>query len=177
MTNEKAPEEESPKVVISSSEGVAMADVTEDPTQGVPDPAKVMRIGTMVKQLLEEVKSAPLDESGREYLADLYERSVTELKTALSEDLAEEIDRIVLPLDDSSTEPEIRIAHAQLVGWLEGLFHGIQTALVAQQMVAQNQLKEMRRQLPPGMTFPGRGAPTAEGETADGPRKSPGQYL
>ena len=86
-----------PKIVITSDEGVAMADPSEDPTQGVPEPAKVMRIGTMIKQLLEEVKAAPLDEAARDKLAELHERSVNELKGALSDELAEEIDRIVLP--------------------------------------------------------------------------------
>src|SRR5690625_3631305 len=109
-----------PKVVITSEEGVAMADPSEDPTQGVPEPAKVMRIGTMIKQLLEEVKAAPLDEAARDNLADLHERSVNELKGALSDELAQEMDRIVLPLSDSPSESEIRVAHAQLVGWLEG---------------------------------------------------------
>ncbi len=161
-----------PKIVITSDEGVAMADPSEDPTQGVPEPAKVMRIGTMIKQLLEEVKAAPLDEAARDKLAELHERSVNELKGALSDELAEEIDRIVLPLAETPSEAEIRVAHAQLVGWLEGLFHGIQTALVAQQMLAQNQLKSMRRQLPPGM-IPPQQAGREEPPGSDGP----GQYL
>lgn len=149
-----------------------MADPSEDPTQGVPEPAKVMRIGTMIKQLLEEVKAAPLDEAARDKLADLHARSVKELKGALSDELAEEIERIVLPLSETPSEPEIRVAHAQLVGWLEGLFHGIQTALVAQQMLAQNQLKSMRRALPPGVVPPQQAARPDEPRT-DGL----GQYL
>lgn len=149
-----------------------MADPTEDPTQGVPEPAKVMRIGTMIKQLLEEVKAAPLDEAARDKLAELHERSVNELKGALSDELAEEIDRIALPLAETPSEAEIRVAHAQLVGWLEGLFHGIQTALVAQQMLAQNQLKSMRHQLPPGM-IPPQQVGREEQPGSDGP----GQYL
>ncbi len=161
-----------PKIVISSDEGVAMADPSEDPTQGVPEPAKVMRIGTMIKQLLEEVKAAPLDEAARDKLAELHERSVNELKGALSDELAEEIDRIVLPLAETPSEAEIRVAHAQLVGWLEGLFHGIQTALVAQQMLAQNQLKSMRRQLPPGMV-----PPQQAGREGQPGSTGPGQYL
>lgn len=169
-----------PRVVISSEEGVAMADTSEDPTQGVPEPAKVMRIGTMIKQLLEEVKAAPLDEAARDKLSDLHARSVRELKGALSEELAEEIDRIVLPLSETPSESELRVAHAQLVGWLEGLFHGIQTALVAQQMMAQNQLKAIRRQLPPGVVLPqgmapGGQMPNPGGDDSD--RESPGQYL
>lgn len=161
-----------PKIVITSEEGVSMADPAEDPTQGVPEPAKVMRIGTMIKQLLEEVKAAPLDEAARDKLAELHARSVKELKGALSEELAEEIDRIVLPLNDAPSEAEIRVAHAQLVGWLEGLFHGIQTALVAQQMLAQNQLKSMRRALPPGLIPPQQAAGSGEER-----KQGPGQYL
>src|SRR5690625_271754 len=187
MTHQPTPEKQSqqtndsenddadsnPKVVITSGEGVAMADPSDDPTQGVPEPAKVMRIGTMVKQLLEEVKAAPLDEAARDQLADLHARSVNELKSALSEELAEEMDRIVLPLSDSPSEPEIRVAHAQLVGWLEGLFHGIQTALVAQQMLAQNQLKSMRRGLPQGLVPPQQQGPGGQPSGRD----TPGQYL
>lgn len=160
-----------PKVVIASEDGVGMADTSEDPTQGVPEPAKVMRIGTMIKQLLEEVKSAPLDEAARDHLADLHSRSVQELKGALSEELAEEIDRIVLPLAETPSEAELRVAQAQLVGWLEGLFHGIQTALVAQQMLAQNQLQSMRKALPPGLVQ----APQQAMRRGDEGR--PGQYL
>lgn len=169
---EHTDDEPGPKMVITSDEGVAMADTSQDPTQGVSEPAKVMRIGTMIKQLLEEVKSAPLDEAARDKLADLHARSVKELKAALSEDLAQEVDRIVLPLSQTPSEPEIRVAHAQLVGWLEGLFHGIQTALMAQQMLAQNQLKSMRRSLPPGMIPPGQ---AAQGKKP--PTEGPGQYL
>ncbi len=188
MTNQPEPEKDSlqtrdsqeegaqgassPKVVITSEGGIAVADSSQDPTQGVPEPAKVMRIGTMIKQLLEEVKAAPLDEAARDKLADLHARSVEELKRALSEDLAEEIDRIVLPLSQTPSESELRVAHAQLVGWLEGLFHGIQTALVAQQMLAQSQLKSMRRALPPGMV------PPKQATRGDQPsREAPGQYL
>lgn len=164
-----------PKIVISSDEGVAMADPDGDPTQGVPDPAKVMRIGTMVKQLLEEVKTAPLDEAARDHLADLHARSVQELRGALSDELAEEIDRMALPLSQTPSEAELRVAQAQLVGWLEGLFHGIQTALVAQQMLAQNQLKSMRKQLPPGLVPPQAAAPGSGG--SPGEERRPGQYL
>ncbi|MDO5501926.1 MAG: DUF2587 domain-containing protein [Actinomycetia bacterium] len=120
------------------------------PTDLVEQPAKVMRIGSMVKSLLEEVRNAPLDEAGRAHLAQVHERSIAELKDGLAPELVEELERIALPFsDDSPTDAELRIAQAQLVGWLEGLFHGIQTALVAQQMAAQAQLQQMR-QLPPG---------------------------
>ena len=113
----------------------------------VNQPAKVMRIGSMIKQLLEEVRSAPLDEAGRKRLAEVHERSIKELEAGLAPELIEELERISLPFSDDAvpSEAELRIAQAQLVGWLEGLFHGIQTALFAQQMAARAQLDEMRR--------------------------------
>ncbi len=121
------------------------------PTDLVEQPAKVMRIGSMVKSLLEEVRNAPLDDAGRAHLAQVHARSIAELKDGLAPELVEELDRIALPFGDGApSDAELRIAQAQLVGWLEGLFHGIQTALVAQQMAAQAQLQQMR-QLPPGM--------------------------
>jgi hypothetical protein len=121
-------------------------------TESVEQPAKVMRIGSMVKQLLDEVRSAPLDEASRTRLREIYELSVRELASALSPDLAAELDRMALPFDESApSESELRVAQAQLVGWLEGLFHGIQATLMAQQMAARAQLQEMRqRGLPPG---------------------------
>ena len=126
----------------------------DDLEQGdaVTSPAKVMRIGSMVKMLLEEVRAAPLDEPSRERLAEIYERSVAELSEALSPDLQHELKMLALPFRDGEipTEGEIRVAKAQLVGWLEGLFHGIQATLFAQQLAARQQLEQMR-QLPPGM--------------------------
>jgi hypothetical protein len=118
----------------------------EDPSKLIEQPAKVMRIGSMIKQLLEEVRAAPLDEAGRQRLRDIHRRSITELEDGLAPELREELDRLSLPFDEASTpsEPELRIAQAQLVGWLEGLFHGIQAALVAQQMAARMQLEQMR---------------------------------
>src|SRR5687768_13360024 len=118
----------------------------------VDEPAKVMRIGTMIRQLLEEVKAAPLDDAARGRLAEIHERSIKELEDGLAPELVEELDRISLPFPDDATpsDAELRIAQAQLVGWLEGLFHGIQTALFAQQMAARQQLEQMRRGLPPG---------------------------
>ena len=118
-------------------------------------PAKVMRIGSMVKALLEEVRAAPLDEPSRERLAEIYERSVVELSEALSPDLQEELKSLALPFQDGTvpSESEIRVAKAQLVGWLEGLFHGIQATLFAQQLAARQQLEQMR-QLPPGAAMP-----------------------
>ncbi|GAB3078641.1 bacterial proteasome activator family protein [Intrasporangium mesophilum] len=121
-----------------------------NPADLVEEPAKVMRIGSMIKQLLEEVRNSPLDEAGRRRLADIHHRSIEELKDGLAPELVEELDRIALPFrDEEPSDAELRIAQAQLVGWLEGLFHGIQTALVAQQMAAQQQLAQMRA-LPPG---------------------------
>jgi hypothetical protein len=122
----------------------------------VEEPAKVMRIGTMIKQLLDEVKSAPLDEASRNRLRDIHERSIRELEEGLSPELREELERLTLPFTEGETpsDAELRIAQAQLVGWLEGVFHGIQTALFAQQMAARAQLEEMRRRALPGGQLP-----------------------
>ena len=109
-----------------------------------------MRIGSMVKQLLEEVRGAELDQGSRERLAEIYERSIVELTDALSPDLQQELTMLALPFSDGiPSEGELRIAQAQLVGWLEGLFHGIQAALFAQQLMAQQQMEQIR-QLQPG---------------------------
>jgi hypothetical protein len=118
----------------------------------VEQPAKVMRIGTMIKQLLEEVRAAPLDEASRNRLRDIHASSIRELEQGLAPELREELERITLPFDEDQTptDAELRIAQAQLVGWLEGVFHGIQTALFAQQMAARAQLEEMRRKALPG---------------------------
>jgi hypothetical protein len=126
-------------------------DDEEMPGEAVSSPAKVMRIGAMIKQLLDEVRAASLDEPGRVRLKAIYDESVRELAEALSPDLQDELNRLAPPfVDDTPTEPELRIAQAQLVGWLEGLFHGIQATLFAQQMAARQQLEQMRGQLPPG---------------------------
>jgi hypothetical protein len=111
-----------------------------------------MRIGTMIKQLLEEVRAAPLDEASRARLREIHENSIKELEEGLAPELRDELNRLSLPFTEDVTpsESELRIAQAQLVGWLEGLFHGIQTALFAQQMAARAQLEQMRRGLPPG---------------------------
>jgi hypothetical protein len=118
----------------------------------VEQPAKVMRIGTMIKQLLEEVRAAPLDDASRNRLRQIHRTSISELEQGLAPELRDELERLTLPFSDDSTpsDAELRIAQAQLVGWLEGLFHGIQTALFAQQMAARVQLEQMRRGLPPG---------------------------
>lgn len=177
------------RIVVVTPEGMAVTGRTEEgergPAEMIEEPAKVMRIGNMIKQLLEEVRSAPLDEAGRTRLAEIHERSLTELEQGLSPELVEELQRITLPFTDGITpsDAELRIAQAQLVGWLEGLFHGIQTALFAQQMAARAQLEQMRRALPggvPGMAPGGMGQggprpPSAPGGGNDG--HSTGQYL
>ncbi|HET7782152.1 MULTISPECIES: bacterial proteasome activator family protein [Micrococcaceae] len=163
----------------------------------VDEPAKVMRIGTMIRQLLEEVKSAPLDEAARGRLAEIHARSIKELEDGLAPELVEELDRISLPFPDEGTpsDAELRIAQAQLVGWLEGLFHGIQTAIAAQHAARENAAAQMQlRQLPPGtMIAPGvvigengepqragagarSGSPARPGQRDD-PDHGPGQYL
>jgi hypothetical protein len=133
------------------ADGGDVETVEEDLTGSVEQPAKVMRIGTMIKQLLEEVRAAPLDEAGRQRLREIHESSIRELEEGLSPDLREELDRLTLPFGTGiPSEAELRIAQAQLVGWLEGLFHGIQTALFAQQMAARAQLEQMRGRALPG---------------------------
>jgi hypothetical protein len=176
----------------TATEGVPSEVVDEETdestlTDMVEQPAKVMRIGTMIKQLLDEVRSAPLDQAGRARLAEIHERSIVELEKGLAPELVEELRRIALPFGDGETpsDAELRIAQAQLVGWLEGLFHGIQTALMAQQMAARAQLDEMRRALPMGHgPMPGQpghhpmpGMPGQGQQGQDGPAQGTGQYL
>ena len=145
----------------------------EDPGKLVEQPAKVMRIGSMIKQLLEEVRAAPLDEASRQRLLEIHRRSITELEDGLAPELRDELERISLPFDQGTTpsEAELRVAQAQLVGWLEGLFHGIQAALVAQQMAARAQLEHMRGR----PALPRGGLPGLSPSQGDG--DSPGQYL
>jgi hypothetical protein len=150
----------------------------EDPASLVEQPAKVMRIGSMIKQLLEEVRAAPLDEASRQRLTEIHRRSISELEDGLAPELRDELERLSLPFEPGNTpsEAELRVAQAQLVGWLEGLFHGIQAALVAQQMAARMQLEQMRGRpaLPPGIAMPGGpGQPGQPGENTN----RPGQYL
>jgi hypothetical protein len=118
----------------------------EEPGNLIEQPAKVMRIGSMIKQLLEEVRAAPLDEASRGRLREIHQRSIKELEDGLAPELQDELERLSLPFEGEAppSESELRIAQAQLVGWLEGLFHGIQAALVAQQMAARLQLEQMR---------------------------------
>jgi hypothetical protein len=132
----------------------------------VEQPGKLLRIASMVRELLEEVRQSALDEAGRRRLQQVYERSLAELKEVLSEDLQRELDALATPFEDTPSEAEIRVAQAQLVGWLEGLFHGIQAALWAQHMQARQQLEEMRR----------RGLPSGQPGRPEGPGQ-PGQYL
>jgi hypothetical protein len=187
-------------VVVVGPDGVPMGTVPASALQGamadedgdeederhiselVEQPAKVMRIGSMIRQLLEEVKAAPLDEPSRNRLKEIHTSSIKELEAGLAPELVEELERLSLPFAEGTpSEGELRIAQAQLVGWLEGLFHGIQTAIYAQQMAARAQLEQMRRALPPGMTPPqaaGPGAPTPPGEERKpGDGHSSGMYL
>ncbi len=145
-----------PDQVLSPGESEPSPEAESENTDYVSQPAKVMRIGSMVKQLLDEARSAPLDEAGRTRLREIYETSVHELSDALSPDLAQELSRMAIPFSvDVPSESELRIAQAQLVGWLEGLFHGIQASLFAQQAAAAAQLEKMRnRSLPPGAGEP-----------------------
>ena len=160
------------EVVPSSGDGEERAI-----TDLVEQPAKVMRIGSMIRQLLEEVKAAPLDEASRNRLKEIHQASIKELEEGLAPELVEELDRLTLPFSEDATpsDGELRIAQAQLVGWLEGLFHGIQTAIYAQQMAAKMQFEQIRRGLPPGM-----GAPEAQVQDPHQPPQpgdSGGMYL
>jgi len=162
-----------PRVVVVGPGGMSFSgpDDNEPDDEGsitdlVNQPAKVMRIGSMIRQLLEEVRAAPLDDAGRARLKEIHASSLRELESGLAPELVDELERITLPFDESEvpSESELRIAQAQLVGWLEGLFHGIQTTLVAQQMAARAQLEQMRRALPPG-------------SNPDAQHRPPGMYL
>lgn len=132
-------------------EAAAPSQIVVPDAQEIDQPGKLLRIAMMVREMLEEVRRAPLDAGAREHLATVHHRVLGELKNALSGPLAEELERITLSFDDVPTEAELRIAHAQLLGWLEGLFQGIQAAIATQQMAMASQLEEMRRRaLPPG---------------------------
>ena len=151
MSNDALPEPVERGELVLPDEAPAEGATNET----ITEPGKVMRIGSMVKQLLEEIRAGSLDEASRERLAEIYERSVAELSEAMSPDLQEELRTLALPFTDDRipSESELRIAKAQLVGWLEGLFHGIQATLFAQQLAARSQLEQMR-QLPPGAAVP-----------------------
>jgi hypothetical protein len=140
------PEVVDPTVLGATGPDADGSESDDEHTESIEQPAKLLRIGSMVKQLLEEVRLAPLDEASRERLREIYEQSIRELADGLSPDLAAELDRVSIPFDSPTpSDAELRIAHAQLVGWLEGLFHGIQATLVAQQVAARAQLDEMRQ--------------------------------
>ncbi|MFI0424299.1 bacterial proteasome activator family protein [Spongiactinospora sp. 9N601] len=151
-------EESTPHIVVVDPQGVPVKDENGDSeersvTELVEQPAKVMRIGSMIRQLLEEVRAAPLDEASRKRLKEIHQSSIKELEDGLAPELVDELERLSLPFtndDQPPSDAELRVAHAQLVGWLEGLFHGIQTTLFAQQMAARAQLEQMRRALPGG---------------------------
>jgi hypothetical protein len=156
----------------------------EDPSRLIEQPAKVMRIGSMIKQLLEEVRAAPLDDASRGRLREIHQRSIKELEDGLAPELRDELERLSLPFTDGATpsDAELRIAQAQLVGWLEGLFHGIQAALVAQQMAARLQLEQMRGGGRPALpTGPGMGVipgmPGGPGQQQGEGGGRTGQYL
>ena len=164
-----APDPSAPQQIERGELIVADGEQPDDERrESVDEPAKVMRIGSMMKQLLDEVRSTDLDEPSRDRLRDIYDLSVNELGSALSPDLREELDRLATPFSEDATPTgaELRIAKAQLVGWLEGLFHGIQATLFAQQMAARHQLEQMRQNelMPP-----------SAGE--QGPMERPGTYL
>ncbi len=169
---------DTPRIVVVGADGVATetdaAEARERPvTEMIEQPAKVMRVGNMIRQLLEEVRAAPLDEKSRARLKEIHASSIKELEDGLAPELVDELERLSLPFadDEVPSESEIRIAQAQLVGWLEGLFHGIQTTLFAQQMAARAQLEQMRRALPAGMT-------AQPGESEDALRqRAAGPYL
>lgn len=174
--SEEPQEMQEKTVVVVGPDGSpigAVSDRDDDPAKLIEQPAKVMRIGTMIKQLLEEVRSAPLDERGRQRLVEIHRKSIVELEDGLAPELRDELERISTSFEEEATpsEAELRIAQAQLVGWLEGLFHGIQAALVAQQMAARMQLEQMRGRpaLPPGL-----GGQSHDGDQQPG---RPGQYL
>jgi hypothetical protein len=166
-----------PKVVVVGPDGVAVESEMEESsrerpvTEMIEQPAKVMRVGNMIRQLLEEVRAAPLDEKSRARLKEIHASSIKELEDGLAPELVDELERLSLPFgDEVPSEAELRVAQAQLVGWLEGLFHGIQTTLFAQQMAARAQLEQMRRALPPGMM-------PQEGDDAQQLQRPSGPYL
>ncbi|MGH3813607.1 MAG: bacterial proteasome activator family protein [Pseudonocardiaceae bacterium] len=175
-------EPDAQQVIVIGPDGQPVAAGTID-DQGAGDvsdmveqPAKVMRIGSMIKQLLEEVRAAPLDDASRNRLREIHQSSIRELEMGLAPELRDELERLSLPLREDSTpsDAELRIAQAQLVGWLEGLFHGIQTTLFAQQMAARVQLEQMRRGLPAGTIPPGM---PPSGQPAEPGTRGTGQYL
>lgn len=171
--SDERPSEERTAPQVIGPDGQAV--IAKGTTLGdlVEQPAKVMRIGSMIRQLLDEVKAAPLDEAGRTRLRDIHLQSIKELQDGLAPELVEELDRLSLPFEsESPSESELRIAQAQLVGWLEGLFHGIQAALYAQQVQAQSQIQNMRLALPGSNDTNG-----VDSDTSSQTPESGGMYL
>src|SRR5262245_18685475 len=184
--NETGQLPDEPRVVVVGPDGMAVAGADEagddEGNRSVADlveqPDKVMRIGSMIRQLLEEVKSAPLNEASRVRLREIHQASIKELEQGLAPELVDELDRLSLPFtQDTPSESELRIAQAQPVGWLEGLFHGIQTAIYAQQMAARAQLEQMRRALPPGSMPPHAPGMPGQQRPDEGQAPSGGMYL
>ncbi|POM26165.1 hypothetical protein BTM25_05540 [Actinomadura rubteroloni] len=177
MSEPSQENEQEPQVLVVGPNGIALGGAGEDGgeksvAEMVEQPAKVMRIGGMIRQLLDEVKAAPLDEASRARLREIHQSSIQELKDGLAPELVSELERLSLPFTEGQvpSEGELRIAQAQLVGWLEGLFHGIQTTLFAQQMAARAQLEQMRRALPAGMVPGGQ-------DEQQPPSRTSGPYL
>lgn len=170
MTNPGHDEDDDQVIILGADDSDKGADGLDDDlsvTDLVEQPAKVMRIGTMIKQLLEEVRAAPLDDASRSRLREIHATSIRELEEGLAPELREELERLALPFNEDTipSDAELRIAQAQLVGWLEGLFHGIQTALFAQQMAARAQLQQMRKgALPLGLSVPAQGGGSGTGQ-------------
>ncbi|HVM40158.1 MAG TPA: proteasome activator [Acidimicrobiia bacterium] len=133
--------------IVDAAQSSPDGDAQNGPDESVSHPSKLIRIASMVRQMLEEVRQSPLDEQGRRRLREIHDRALDELGAVLSENLREELSDVVIPFEsDTPTESELRISQAQLVGWLEGLFHGIQATIFSQQLTMQQQLEEMRRQ-------------------------------
>ncbi|MDS1271571.1 bacterial proteasome activator family protein [Lipingzhangella sp. LS1_29] len=173
-------EQEQPVLVVGGTGAAAGSSEHGDEQSGggetsvaemVEQPAKVMRIGSMIRQLLEEVRAAPLDEASRSRLKEIHRSSISELEDGLAPELVQELERLSLPFteEERPSDAELRIAQAQLVGWLEGLFHGIQTTLFAQQMAARSQLENMRKALPAGMSQGGGDGQHGQQRGASGP--------
>ncbi|MGH3321278.1 MAG: bacterial proteasome activator family protein [Streptosporangiaceae bacterium] len=186
MSHPNEQNQENPHVVVVGPGGMAGAGGEDQEgreerpvIEQVERPAKVMRIGSMIKQLLEEVRNAPLDEASRLRLREIHKGSIKELEDGLAPELVEELERLSLPFTEAEapSESELRVAQAQLVGWLEGLFHGIQTTLFAQQMAARAQLEQMRRALPGGQEQEGQEGQPGQGFQPGQPQRPAGPYL
>lgn len=162
--------EESVKPDLVEAEAAGAPDEGDGGTQTVTHPTKLIRIASMTRAMLEETRQAPVDDSGRERLAEVHSRSLDELREVLSPELLDEFNEIMIPLEDSEvSEAEVRVAQAQLIGWLEGLFHGIQASLWSQQMAAQSQLAEMQKRA--------LGRPATPPQPGKQPEQSSGLYL